>query len=79
VETNGHQSPERIRARLNHLIVDADVHWLEFGPMLREEPRRIGGDAAAEGFLSVGRQVGQSPGMSVAERLGAPAPARAGS
>lgn len=68
METNGHQSPERIRASLDHPIVDADGHWLEFGPVLGEELRRIGGDAAAEGFLSVGRQVRQSLGMSVTER-----------
>ncbi len=66
--TNGHQSPERIRAGLSHPIIDADGHWLEFGPVLSEELRRIGGDAAAEGFLSVGRAVRQALGMSVAER-----------
>ena len=51
METNGHQSPERIRARLDHPIVDADGHWLEFGPVVSEELRRIGRDAA-EGLLS---------------------------
>jgi predicted TIM-barrel fold metal-dependent hydrolase len=68
VETNGHQSPERIRAGLSHPIIDADGHWLEFGPVLSEELRRIGGDAAADGFLSVGRGTRQSLSMSVAER-----------
>lgn len=60
MDTNGHQSPDRIRAGLSHPIIDADGHWLEFGPALSEQLRRIGGDAAAEGFLSVGRQVRQS-------------------
>ena len=68
MDTNGHQSPERIRAGLSHPIIDADGHWLEFGPVLSDELRRIGGDAAAEGFLSVGRAVRQALGMSVAER-----------
>ncbi len=30
MDTNGHQSPERIRAGLSHPIIDADGHWLEF-------------------------------------------------
>ena len=68
MDTNGHQSPERIRAGLGHPIIDADGHWLEFGPVLSEELRRIGGHAAAEGFLSVGRGTRQALGMSVAER-----------
>jgi predicted TIM-barrel fold metal-dependent hydrolase len=68
MDSNGHQSPERIRAGLDHPVIDADGHWLEFGPVLSQELRRIGGDAAAEGFLSVGRQVRQSLGLSVEER-----------
>ena len=65
---NGHPSPGRIRARLDHPVIDADGHWLEYGPVLSEQLRRVGGERAAEGFLSVGRQVRESLGMSVDER-----------
>jgi hypothetical protein len=60
MDTNGHQSSERIRPGLGQLIIGADGHWLDFGPVLSEQLRRIGGDAAAEGFLSMGGQVRQS-------------------
>ena len=29
-----------------HPILDADGHWAEFPPLMREEFRRIGGDTA---------------------------------
>jgi predicted TIM-barrel fold metal-dependent hydrolase len=68
VDGNGHLSPARVRARLDHPVIDADGHWVEFGPVVAERLRRIGGDQVADGFLSVGRQVRQSLSMSVAER-----------
>jgi len=39
-----------IRERLGHPIVDADGHWLEFGPAMRERLRRVGGALAVQGF-----------------------------
>jgi predicted TIM-barrel fold metal-dependent hydrolase len=65
---SAHASPARIRAQLKHPVIDADGHWLEYGPVTSEQLRRIGGDRAAEGFLSVGRQVRESLTMSVDER-----------
>jgi hypothetical protein len=46
--SNGHMDARKLHARLNHSIIDADGHWLEYGPVMREEVRRIGGEAAAE-------------------------------
>jgi hypothetical protein len=46
--SNGHMDARKLHARLNHPIIDADGHWLEYGPVMREEVRRIGGEAAAE-------------------------------
>ncbi len=66
--TDHHQTPEQIRAQLSHPIIDADGHWVEYGPVVVEHLRRIGGDDAAEGFLSVGRQVRESLTMPVVER-----------
>ncbi len=42
-----------IRARLNHPVIDADGHWVEFSPVVSEALRRIGGDRAGEGFRAV--------------------------
>ena len=50
-------TPERIRARIHHPIMDADGHWLEYGPVVSEQLRKIGGDAAVEGFQSIGKGV----------------------
>lgn len=58
----------RLRSRLGHPVIDADGHWLEFGPRVSEEIRRIGGETAARGFARAGEQVRASLGMTVAER-----------
>jgi len=58
----------QIRARLRHPVIDADGHWLEYGPYVDEELRRVGGDKAAEGFLSVRTAIQDRLSMSVAER-----------
>jgi predicted TIM-barrel fold metal-dependent hydrolase len=63
-----HPGPEQIRARLDHPVIDADGHWLEFGPVVSRDLRRIGGDRAVEGFESIGRQVRESLSMTVDER-----------
>jgi len=68
VSTNGHLTPERIRARLSHPIVDADGHWVEYGLVVSEHIRKIGGDRAAGGFLSIGRQTREALSLGVAER-----------
>jgi len=68
VSGNGHLTPEQVRARVNHPIVDADGHWLEYGPVAVDALRRIGGDRAVEGFTSIGRGVRESLSLSVEER-----------
>jgi predicted TIM-barrel fold metal-dependent hydrolase len=65
---NGHMDARTLHARLNHPIVDADGHWLEYGPVMREEFRRIGGDAAVEALATATQRVPSSLKMSVAER-----------
>src|SRR3989475_627783 len=47
--TNGSTEARKLRSRLNHPIIDADGHWLEYGPVMREEFRRIGGGAGGGG------------------------------
>ena len=68
MSTNGHLAASRVRAQLNHPVIDADGHWLEFGPYVRKELRRIGGDKAVEGFTAFTGQVQKDLAMSVDER-----------
>ena len=65
---NGHADAATIHGRLSHPIIDADGHWLEYGPVMREEFRRIGGDAAVEGLDLASQRVPNSLRMSLAER-----------
>ncbi|HET8530910.1 MAG TPA: amidohydrolase, partial [Methylomirabilota bacterium] len=65
---NGHLDARTLHARLTHPVIDADGHWLEYGPVMREEFRRIGGDAAVEGLALASQRVPNSLKMTVAER-----------
>jgi predicted TIM-barrel fold metal-dependent hydrolase len=58
----------KIRSKLRHPIIDADGHWLEYTPVMREEFRKIGGDAAVEALAVAGSRVPNALKMSVAER-----------
>ena len=58
----------KIRARLNHPIIDADGHWAEFPPLMREEFKRIGGDTAVEALDMASARIPNSLNMSMAER-----------
>ncbi|HEU5193421.1 MAG TPA: amidohydrolase family protein, partial [Methylomirabilota bacterium] len=66
--TSAQTEARKIRSRLHHPIIDADGHWAEFVPLMREEFRRIGGDDAVEALEATGARVPMSLGMSVAER-----------
>src|ERR1700694_5054679 len=63
-----HDGPAAIRARLTHPVIDADGHWLEYGPVITEQLRRVGGQAAADGFTWLGRQTRDALAISVQER-----------
>src|SRR6267142_1462981 len=65
---NGHLDARTLHARLSHPVIDADGHWLEYGPVMREEFRRIGGEAAVEGLAVASQRVPNSLKMTVAER-----------
>src|SRR6058998_1193092 len=66
--TNGSTEARKLRSRLNHPIIDADGHWLEYGPVMREEFRRIGGDAAVEALAAATDRVPSALRMSLPER-----------
>jgi predicted TIM-barrel fold metal-dependent hydrolase len=65
---SGRTRASQLRSRLSHPIVDADGHWLEYGPVMGEEFRRIGGEAAAEAWAVASARVPSALGMSLAER-----------
>jgi len=65
---DGPTAARKLRSRLNHPIIDADGHWLEYAPLMREEFRRIGGDAAAEALAVASDRIPGSLRMSLAER-----------
>src|SRR5712692_7013106 len=68
MQGNGHTDARKLRTRLSHPIIDADGHWLEYAPIMREEFRRIGGDAAAEALAIASDRVPGSLRLSPAER-----------
>jgi predicted TIM-barrel fold metal-dependent hydrolase len=68
MSTNGQTDARKLHSRLNHPIIDADGHWIEYGPVMREEFRKIGGDAAAEALAIQSQRIPNSLGMSLAER-----------
>ena len=57
-----------LRASLGHPVIDADGHWLEYGPVVADAMKKIGGDAAVRAMQLNGGRVGASLRMSPAER-----------
>ena len=65
---NGHQTPAQVRSKLNHPVVDADGHWLEYGPVFAEQMRKVGGALAADAFLASQQTTKDNLNTSVDER-----------
>lgn len=61
-------SAAQVRARLPHPVIDADGHWLEFGPTIREHIRKIGGEQALRGFTLHAARIEEALSLSVPER-----------
>ena len=45
-----HESGAEIRAGLDHPIIDADGHWIEYTPVFAEQIRKAAGARAEAGF-----------------------------
>ena len=41
MQTNGHTEARKLHSRLSHPVIDADGHWIEYAPVMREEFRRM--------------------------------------
>jgi predicted TIM-barrel fold metal-dependent hydrolase len=63
-----HKSPAEIRASLQHPVVDADGHWVEYTPVFAERMRKVAGDKAAEGFKKSQRRIPDALLLSIEER-----------
>jgi predicted TIM-barrel fold metal-dependent hydrolase len=59
---------QRIRASLKHPIIDADGHWLEFGPIIDEHLKKHGGQRAVDGFHAFNGHVAKLLNGSAADR-----------
>jgi predicted TIM-barrel fold metal-dependent hydrolase len=65
---SAHASPEQVRSRLSHPIIDGDGHWIEYGPVFAERMRQVAGDKSADGFLAAQARIPETLGLSIAER-----------
>jgi predicted TIM-barrel fold metal-dependent hydrolase len=65
---NHHIDPKELRAGLNFPVIDSDGHWIEYGPVLVDYLKKVGGNAAADGFLSRERNVASTILMSPEQR-----------
>jgi len=65
---SSHRSPSEVRAGLNHPIIDADGHWIEYNPVFAERMRKVAGDNAADGFLAAQRRVPDTLNLSIEQR-----------
>jgi predicted TIM-barrel fold metal-dependent hydrolase len=65
---SAHLSAVQIKSRIDHPIIDADGHWVEYGPVFTEQLRKVGGDAAVRGWNAVGGGTRGVLSMSVEER-----------
>src|SRR5258708_7418232 len=64
---NHANDPAAIRSKLNHPVIDADGHWLEFGPALIEYLRKVGGEGAEKGYRMMIERVGKTLAQTVEE------------
>src|SRR5262249_30854581 len=68
MSTHAHLDARTLRSRLNHPVIDADGHWIEYNPVMREEFRRIGGAAAEEALGLATSRVPNALKLSLDER-----------
>ena len=43
-------SSKEIRKRIGHPVIDADGHWLEFGPSISDYLKEVAGEQAVDSF-----------------------------
>ncbi len=65
---SAHGTPEQIRAKLSHPVIDGDGHWIEYTPVFAERMRKVVGDKGADGFIASQRRIPDALKLSIAER-----------
>src|SRR5437764_10677660 len=65
---SAHLTAAQIKSRLDHPVIDADGHWVEYGPVFTEQLKKVGGEDAVRGWNAVGGGVRGVLAMSVEER-----------
>src|SRR5438067_4025820 len=65
---SAHMTPEQVRSKIDHPIVDGEGHWVEYDPVFGDKMRKVGGDLAGDGFLKAMGTTREILSMSVAER-----------
>src|SRR5438876_10542954 len=64
---NGQTEARKLRSRLSHPVVDADGHWLEYLPVMREQFRKIAGEAPVEGLALASSRIANALKMSLGD------------
>ena len=70
----GKISSKDIRKRIGHPVIDADGHWLEFGPSITDYLKDVAGNEAVNSFRRRGGYVVKSLAMTPEERAKRVAP-----
>lgn len=65
---SAHRTPAEIRKSLKHPVIDADGHWVEYGPVFAERMRKVVGNLGADGFLQWQNRIPDSLKLTPAER-----------
>ena len=50
---SAHLTAAEIKSRIDHPIIDADGHWLEYSPVFSERLKKVGGEDAVRGWSAV--------------------------
>jgi predicted TIM-barrel fold metal-dependent hydrolase len=65
---SGKLSSKELRKRIGHPVIDADGHWLEFGPSINDYLREVGGQKVVDSFRQRAHYVHKSLTMTPEER-----------
>ena len=65
---NGHLDARTLHARLSHPVIDADGHWLEFGPSIYDYLKEVAGQRVVDSFRQRAHYVQKSLAMTPEER-----------
>src|SRR5436309_2348083 len=68
MSTNHKSRSAALRAKLSHPVIDADGHFLEFGPSMFDALKEVAGLRAVDGIKSMGSRVVHALTQSLDER-----------